>query len=681
MTGRQWHYIKPNETTSVPRKHVFLDTESRREATVFGQVQHWGIGVACYREQRPDRKTREQWETYDDPVLMWRAVDGWVGKSNRTVLWCHNLGYDARISEMFELLPSMGWALVAHNLIGKGCWLMWRKGRASLTMVDSASVFPCELLRVGNAVGLPKLPMPDALSLGIGLYSRCWRDVDILRTAVLSYLDWLEREDLGNWQITGAGQSWATFRHRFMDKRLLVHDDAEALSAERRAMWTGRCEAYWHGELGFQVVHEWDLSLAYPRLAREISVPVRLLGDMPADYPWRRQLASASTAILAEVSITTTVPVVPAAADGRILWPVGTFETVLWDVEIQAALDAGAQVTVHKGWLYHKAPALKKWGDWVIDQLERMSDGSGGWLYIVLKHWSRALIGRFAMTYTKWEEWAYAPTNAVRAHQTYDRTTGETFRTVQIGRTLWRDAGQEEWGNSMPMVTGYIQAHARVRLWQIMQEAPPQSVLYVDTDSVLVTDRHSAALAEVAARHPDWGLRLKRSWQGFAIWGPRQIRTGASVRVSGVSSHARRTGKTEFTGEVWETLEGALNRSHGSAVHVRNRVWQIKGVDHRRDGPPIGWTAARALPYSGPVSATTAGETGHEQAQPGRRTRAAARGQQPGSPRTAGPAGQPAARGGASRGGQPVDAGRAARGQRDHAGDRRGGQLTGSTPF
>lgn len=634
MTERQWHYIKPNETTTVPRKHVFMDSESVKESTVYGHVQRWGVAVVCYREQRPDRKARESWETFDDPVLLWRSVDGWCGKSGRTVLWCHNLGYDARIAEMFDILPAMGWTLVAHNLIGRGCWLLWRKGRTNLTMVDSASVFPCELLRVGNAIGLNKLPLPDALARGVGLYSRCWRDVDIMRTAILAYLDWLEREDLGNWQLTGAGQSWATFRHRFMDKRLLVHNDVDALRAERRAMWTGRCEAYWHGELGFQVVHEWDLSLAYPRLAKEINVPVRLLGDMPDGYDWRRQLASTSTAILAVVEVHTEVPVVPTVHNGRIVWPVGTFETTLWDVEIQEALDAGATVNLRRAWLYHKAPALRKWGEWMIDQLERMGDGNGGWLYIVLRHQARALIGRFSMTYTKWEEWAYSPTPAVLAHNTYDRTTGETFRTVQIGRTLWKDMGQEEWGNSMPMVTGYIQAHARVRLWRIMQEAPPQSVLYADTDSVLVTDMHSAALAEVAARHPDWGLRLKRSWQGFAIWGPRQIRTGQSVRVSGVSKHAVRTDRTHFAGEVWETLQGGIARGHAGSVHVHNRTWEVKGVDHRRAGPPIGWTTAHRLPYPEAVQAAPTEEEHRGTSRRGPRVSGHAQGGRTGQPRS-----------------------------------------------
>lgn len=610
MGERRWHYIKPNETTNVPRKLVFLDVEAARERGPFGETQTWALAVACMRSQRPDRKPVESWGTFDDPEIMWGEIDTFVGKSGRTVLWTHNLGYDSRVSEMFEILPAMGFTLIAHNLVSRGAWLMWRRGRASLTMVDSASVFPCELLRLGVHMGLPKLPLPDARARGVGLYSRCWRDVEILRAAVLAYLDWIEREDLGNWQLTGAGQSWATFRHRFMDKPLLVHDDQDAIAAERRAMWTGRCEAYWHGELKFQVVHEWDLSLAYPRIARDHNVPVRYLGPMPEHANWTTYIGSVGTALLAECRVTTDLPIVPTEHEGRIIWPTGTFVTTLWDPEIKALLDAGATVTVHKGWLYRKAPALKTWAEWVIGQLDNLGDLKDHWQYIVLKHWARALIGRFAMTYTEWEEFAQTPSPGVRAHNVYDAQSGETFRTVQIGQTMWRDAGVREWGESMPMVTGYIQSIGRVRLWRIYSEAPPGSVLYADTDSVLVTDMHSADLARVAAAHPEWGLRLKRSWQGFAVWGPRQIQTGESVRVSGIAKHATRIDKMTFRGAVWETLEGALTRGHPSAVHIKDREWRIQGKDARRQGPAIGWTFPYHLPVTAePATATPEGKT------------------------------------------------------------------------
>lgn len=587
---RVWHYIKPNETTRIPRRHVFVDVEAHEDPLHGGREQRWALAVACFHEIRPGKSPVERWQTFDDQLLLWQAVVGHCQQGRRTVMWCHNLGYDSRIGEVFDTLPSLGWQLIGHSLVGRAPWMVWRKGKATLTMVDSQGVFNVTLERLGVAIGLPKLPLPEFGSAGIGLYSRCWRDVEILRQATLEYLQWIETEDLGNWQLTGAGQSWAAFRHRFMHDRLLVHDDREALAAERRALWTGRCEAYWRGEIGYQVIHEWDLPMAYAKIAQTTAVPVRLVGPMPPDYDWGSLLGSATVAFLAEVDVSTSVPVVPAMADGRILWPVGTFTTTLWDVEIQAALDAGATVTVRQGWLYHKAPALARWADWVTGQIAELERGDMGWRHIVLKHWSRALIGRFAMTYTQWEEYATGPDNRVHGGPVYDADTGETFTILQIGRTQWRQTGVAEWGQSIPAITGYVQAVCRVRMWTILREVPTDAALYVDTDGILATDRHLEAVQAVSDAHPEWGLRLKRSWQGFAVWGPRQIRTGPKVRVAGVAKTATAVGRGVFTGQVWETLPTALQRGNAGRVSIRDRTWHVRGVDRRRRGPGVGWT-------------------------------------------------------------------------------------------
>jgi hypothetical protein len=435
-----------------------------------------------------------------------------------------------------------------------------------------------------------KRRLPAAGQGGVGLYSRCWRDVEILRAAVVAYLAWLDSDDLGNWQVTGSGQSWATYRHKFLDESLTVHADAEALTAERRAMWTGRCEAYWHGEIGYQVVHEWDFSLAYGRIAGGVHVPVRLVGPVPNAVDALRYLDSRRVALLADVRVTTGVPVVPTLVDGRVAWPVGTFDTTLWGVEIRAALDAGATVVVRRAWLYRKGPALKEWAEWIMALVESTKDGREGWKHIVGKHQMRALIGRLAMSHTTWDEWAAAPTESVRSYPVWDANSGETYRVAHVGRQVFRESGRVEWEHSMPMITGYVQAVARVRLWQLMQEMPKGACLYCDTDGVLVTDQFLYDMQEIANRHPGWGLRLKRSWTGIAIWGPRQVITGPLVRISGLPRDAERVDRRQWRGEVWESLQGALVTGNTARVRTRDRTWTIRGVDARRAGPEIGWT-------------------------------------------------------------------------------------------
>lgn len=592
---RAWHNVRKNETTRVPNRHIFLDTEARTKRRGKSEAQTWRLAVACYSVSRKDRPTRETWVNHNTQKDLWDTVGEFAGTEGRTVLWAHNLGYDARIASVFSSLPALGWRLVGHNITPRGTWLEWRRDKATLLMVDSASIFATTIAKVGKYFGIGKLPMPNDEAPESDWFTYCRRDVDILRTAITTYLQWLRDEDMGNWQITGAGQSWATFRHKHLTHKLTIHDDERALKAERRAMWAGRCEAYWRGALKGQVVHEWDFTNAYIRIARDHSVPVCLLGPMPPNYDWLPVLESRNTALLATVDIETESPVVPTTHNGRIVWPVGRFTTTIWDVEIQAALKAGAKVTVREGWLYRTRPALKQWAEWVLGKLAESDETCPTWQKTIYKHWSRALIGRLAMTHQTWEEWAESPSIGVMRATVWDRDAEQGYDIMQVGTTIWRDAGREEWAQSMPMITGYVQAISRVRLWDVLQALPKGVALYADTDSLLCTDMHLDTVAAIAASPIGHGLRLKRSWDGFAILGPRQLVTGELTRVSGMPHHARAHGGGKFTGQVWDSLPGALKRNSLDRVIVRDRKWTINGVDHRRTGIGIGWTEPHRL--------------------------------------------------------------------------------------
>lgn len=390
--------------------------------------------------------------------------------------------------------------------------------------------------------------------------------------------------------MTGAGQSWAAFRHKHLTHKMLVHCDEDALALERRAMWAGRCEAYWHGTMLRQVLHEWDMTNAYAMVARDINVPTRLVGPIPPRYNWKAQLTNERVAILADCTVTTDVPTVPALRDGYITWPVGTFRTVLWGPELQLALDHGATITVHGGYLYRAEPALRSWAHWVLENLNSDDSVVPAWQKMIFKHWVRALPGRFGMQYGKWETYGRMPHTAVRQWECVDVESGEQFPVMQVGRDVWRQSGTEEWSQSMPAVTGTIMAALRVRLWRVMQACPPESVLYCDTDSIFVTDRHYRAISNVVQAFPELGLRLKRSWDGFSIYGPRQIVTGPKVRISGIPVHAVRTDRHQFRGEVWESLEKAIKDGRFGSVRIRGRAWTMKGIDRRRHGPGVGWT-------------------------------------------------------------------------------------------
>lgn len=587
---RVWHYVRPNETTRVPRMHIFLDSESTSERTKTGHRQTWRCAVATYRDAPKGRNVKRHQTVYSDPSALWADVSAFTKPRNRTILWAHNLGYDVRITDAWRVLPALGWRIVAHNLAPRGTWIHWTRDGATLLMVDSTSVFPVSLAELAKSHMLAKVRLPGEESTMDQWVARCRRDVDILETAMVAYLDWLESADLGNWQMTGAGQSYAIFRHKHLTHTMLVHADSDALTAERRAMWTGRCEAYWKGRTGHVGVEEWDLSLAYPRLVRDHSLPTRLVGPIPSNVDLQAALARPRTAILAEVDIETSVPCVPCEVDGRMAWPVGHFTTTLWAPELALAIQTGARVRVRRAWLYAADPALKQWAEWIIDALRPDNDVTQPWQRIILKHHARALIGRFGMQYKAWQRFGVTEELATRHSTVYDVQSGATYELSHIGRDVFTEAGTVEWGQSQPAITGYVMSLARVQLWHIIQAMPPRSVLYVDTDSMYTTGEfHDAALALSRTPVGD-GLRLKTSYLRAEILGPRQIITDARPRVAGIPSKAVMMADGSLVGEVWESLQSTMRRGTPNAVVTTDRRWKIGAVDHRRIGGPSGWT-------------------------------------------------------------------------------------------
>lgn len=521
---------------------------------------------------------------------MWHDVSDFASRTGRTIVWAHNAGYDIRIADVFTILPALGWQLKGHNIATRGTWLEWRRDSQSLIITDSHSVFTTSIQRIGEWFGIAKPALPTEDSGMDAWIDRCRTDCWILATAILRYLQWIKEEDLGNWQLTGNAQAWAAFRHKFLTHKLTVHSEKDVLEAERRAMWAGRCEAFWRGKLWETRVFEYDFTNSYPRIAQNYTVPTKYIGEMPMSRDWKEWLGSETIGFIVDCTVTTDVPVVPCARDARIVWPVGTFDTTLWDVEVQAVLRAGGSVEVHRGWMYRKAPALQAFAEWVLSQVNDGTEEVEAWTKHILKHWSRALIGRFAMTYRKWEYDGEMPDARVEAGIAFNIDDDTTEKYIHIGTSMWTDAGREEWQHSMPMITGYIQAIARVQLWDVLHAMPFRSVLYCDTDSLFVTQEFVPDIEEVIAGIPNCGMRLKRSWDGMEIMGPRQIVTGEETRISGVPKAAQRLSKAEFRGEVWESLLVAIQFGRTDTVKVRERAWTVVGTDHRREGAPLGFT-------------------------------------------------------------------------------------------
>lgn len=577
----------------MPRRWVFMDTEANESRSLDDRVQTWRLGVTAF--DRNDTESKEwadtKWVTHHTPASLWETVDSYTRTKARTVVVAHNVAYDLRIGEGFVHLPALGWSLSQLALHERSMSATFRRSSATLVLCDSMSWLNLALAKIGPMVSIDKPDLPSFDGPEDEWENRCRADVAILRAAWLDLLSWIRDDDLGNWQRTGAAMAWANWRHRHYTHRVLVHSEQDAQDAESESTYTGRCEAWRHGSLPTGGWTEWDLPLAYARVAADVTVPVKLIGHrtkVPAKWvvaaPERRR-------VLAFARVTTSAPVLPYRGPHGVLWPTGTFEGWWWDAEIREALEAGADVSVGHAWIYRAAPALADWARWVISVAEAPAGSISEVRRAVAKHWSRALIGRFATRYTPWEPYGLAPEPGVGVHPIYDIPNDRLGEILTLGDEQFVGWEKEYGSDAVPSINAVVLSEARSRLWRLMLVAGLENVAYVDTDSLIVNRAGSELLEAFTAAGGGWGLRPKSDHRLLEVYGPRQLVTAGSPRVAGLPRQPERIGPNRWAGDQWEGLAAALAKGHTDRVVIRRAAFTLRGVDNRREHLAGGLTA------------------------------------------------------------------------------------------
>jgi hypothetical protein len=303
-----------------------------------------------------------------------------------------------------------------------------------------------------------------------------------------------------------------------------------------------------------------------------------------------------SHCILAQVTVTTPVPVVPTMGDEHILWPVGTFDTTVWDPELELLAANGADVTVHKAWVYRKAPALQQICGWIISQLAHSDDTLTRVQHRMLKHWARTVVGRCALRYRTWDKWGTADDDDVTLGMYHDWDTGDVSEMMQVGTQLRVLSAQRESPDSLPQIPGWVMSECRRRLWALMVRAGLDNVAYVDTDSIVVNSLGAQRIERWSDKGGGWPLHVKGRYSELNILGPRMLVVDGERRMAGVPLQAHMDKHGQLRGEVFVSLRESLLRHQVDSVEVLQRKFDPSGVDRRRRHLDWGRTAAHVIP-------------------------------------------------------------------------------------
>lgn len=590
------HWLRRNEGTRTPHRVMIIDTETRPEYTAGAELHRlrWFHLRLTRRHVDNPRSPLSVDLAGNTAAELAQLVDELAIAKHSTWVYTHNLGFDLQVTGLPELLSELGWSIVDLGITGRSPWVRMAHGRRRLVLCDSTSWLPAPLAAVGESLGVDKPVIRDwSTATDEEIAVRCLADVEILSRAMLTIMDWWDECDMGRWQWTGPGCGWAAFRHKFLHSKILMDPEPGRMAHERAAIYGGRREAFRIGDLGPGQYADLDFEAAYPMIAATTELPRRPVARVPYMTPEAFGQLPSDWGVLSRCTVTTAVPVVPCRLDGRIYYPTGTFETVLAQPDIMGAIEAGATVALGETIIYQLEPFLADWGKWITGVIDGTGQAVPAVIRTMAKHWSRTVIGRFAMHAQRTEDWGDAAWPHFYAEPGIDWETGcEVIDLHAAGRHLrvFRDSEPE---NVFPAVTAWVEAECRQLLRRAIDACPPGSVMQVDTDGFMLSVGEGGHIPPAAAA-PELGgseddtaaagrpspvperigpvnVRVKGLYRRAELLGPQQVIMGDERRISGVPRSFTTEDGLVYRGWTWPGYAWQLARSQ-PGIYTRPHV-------------------------------------------------------------------------------------------------------------
>lgn len=550
---RKAHKLKGNIKTEIPRNFFVLDTEARIYRLPGGKQKHTlRLGVVKYHRfrdggKRPTTKTF----TFFTPEEFWEFVLRNVYPKGTFWVFAHNLDYDASLIKMWSVLTRKGWKLTRFSDKHKAYFWFWRKGNVSLKFVCTLNLFPGTLEEIGKSVGLKKLCVDFEAVDDADLIVYCKRDVEILSRALLNWFKFIQQEDLGSFKFTLAGQAFAAFRHRFMHHNIYIHNHRQAMHLERAGYFGGRVECFYIGRVEGETLCALDVVSMYPAVMRENKYPY-LLVEYGRDIEPKFLKDKLKTKLaVARVVLRSAAPLFPVLFQGKLIFPVGCFETVLSTPELSLAFERAEVLRVKEYAFYQGAEIFTDYVDFFFRKRQEARLKGDMLFTYFYKLILNSLYGKFGQKTPRW----------VKVGEYKPGTLEDAYITVRYGDKLItqrRFAGiveecEEETDayDAFVAIAAHVTGYARVKLLKYIESAGWENVYYVDTDCLHVNKEGKKRLASFIQPGALGMLEEQAETTEAQYYGLKDYVFGNKTKIKGIRKDAVHVNENEYEQDKW----------------------------------------------------------------------------------------------------------------------------------
>jgi hypothetical protein len=557
--NRRWHYLKPNENCETLQECIFVDTETDDVAVDEVRTGHrLRFGWAAYtRRSSSGSWSKPDWKRFTHYEDFWLWAVSHCRQKVKVWLWCHNSSFDYPVLHAFSHLQDIGWELESAIIDAPPTIVKYRMDKRTLVLCDTLNIWRMSLKDLGKRIGLEKLTMPEQWGETENDDYYCRRDVEIILRSVTEWSDFLVANDMGGFAPTIAAQSMRSFRHRWMDTRILIDNSRVALDLARRCYHGGRCEAHFIGTRK-EPVYYLDVNSMYPFVMSYAFMPVRLKGVSHWVQVAHLKSLLKEYCLCAHVTLDTKEPFAAVRMDGKLNFPVGKFEAYLTTPEIEYALNLGAITEVHLCATYDREIPFRRFA---LDLYQHKENAALNGRDVEARHWKLLLnsfYGKWGQSGHKWTQVGTCDPHEFSRLTDINAQTKKITHVRHFGGLVFHRCEEPESGQSHPAIAAHICAHARMVLWTIIKEIPPSEYFYCDTDGILVSAAGRDALSNRLDQTRLGGLKQVDVFEEVTIYGCKDLVLNGKQKTKGIRETAERLDNGAYRQIRWSSLTGLL---------------------------------------------------------------------------------------------------------------------------
>jgi len=582
---RKAHVITQLKKAVRPDKIIFFDCETTsKDIDEFTVEPQFCFLCASYINFKNGEK--EENFTTDSLVKFWKWVNSKVNAGESLLLIAHNTDFDFNICKGFTYLHKAGYFLHLYTpdagrfihrwctspppkfLDENGVEIPKEKHHQTIIVLDSMNYFKRSLDSIGQLMGLNKFPFPVEIKYNKECIEYCHQDVLILKTLILNYINWLDKNNFGPFALTLPSQTFKTFRYRFMTHKIYIHNDETAIDLEREAFQGGRVSCYRIGKQKKQKYYKLDVNGMYVYLMSHYNYPTKLVccqGVMRQDlfeYHYKKY------GIIAKVEYDTPTDCVPIHYKSRLNFPIGQGIAWLCKPELELLLEMGGTFKPLQFVSYELNPIFKKYMKYLTDLREYYKKEKNVLYDQLTKLLGVSVFGKFGQKQEVWKPIG----QHFNQESWYESISNDRDNTIDVFKcikgTIYKRIGLIEGNDTLVAIPAYVASYARAMLFRFMVLAKRENVFYNDTDSLFTNEAGMINLKPHIHLYELGKLAIEEISTNFIIHNPKDYVFGDEAKIKGVKRGAKELEPNIFEMFKWERTAGLIHDNRVETMRI-----------------------------------------------------------------------------------------------------------------